>query len=295
MKRFRRNLGVGPLSHVVSRPLTIGTRPAVVEHRVESARWTLPPLTITVLSDFHTCRPWTPLSAVCRIVDQANAIGSDLILLGGDFLRDRKMPGITEPADRTLAVLRGLRARLGVAAVLGNHDWKDCPVAKRSDFKRNSVADAFAGSGMALLRNDALQVGHGAGFWLVGFDSQRPRHDPRLGGFHHPARAFRDVPEGAPAILLAHEPDWFAEGDGRAFLQISGHTHGGQANLLGWRPMTPSVHGPRYSWGHVRDGDRHLIVSGGIGYSGLPLRIFQPPEITVVTVSGAQAGQTPDR
>ena len=99
-------------------------------------------------------------------------------------------------------------------------------------------------------------------------------------GFGTALSAFRQA--AAPAILLAHEPDYFACADARAFLQISGHTHGGQANLAGWRPMTPSAHGGRYAWGHVREGGRHLIVSGGIGYSGLPLRFMQPPEITLV-------------
>jgi predicted MPP superfamily phosphohydrolase len=48
--------------------------------------------------------------------------------------------------------------------------------------------------------------------------------------------------------------------------------------------MTPSAHGGRYAWGHIREGGRHLIVSGGIGYSGVPLRLMQPPEITLVTL-----------
>ena len=51
--------------------------------------------------------------------------------------------------------------------------------------------------------------------------------------------------------------------------------------------MTPSAYGSRYAWGHLRDGRRHLIVSGGVGYSGLPLRLFQPPEIVVVTIRRA--------
>ncbi|MFN0114283.1 MAG: metallophosphoesterase [Paracoccaceae bacterium] len=264
----------------------MSSRPGLVTYRVESPEWRLPDLTIAVLSDFHTCLPWTPVAAIRRVVDMANATGADLILLGGDFLKDGKMPGLAVPAASTVRALEGLSAPLGVFAVLGNHDWKDCRTARATGYARNSVAEAFGGSALRLLRNEAVRVGHGAGFWLVGFDSQRPHHDPRLGGFHDPEAAFREVPEGAPAILLAHEPDWFGAGDRRAFLQISGHTHGGQANLFGWRPLTPSAHGPRYAWGHVREGGRQLIVSGGIGYSGLPLRILQPPEITVVTVTG---------
>jgi predicted MPP superfamily phosphohydrolase len=50
--------------------------------------------------------------------------------------------------------------------------------------------------------------------------------------------------------------------------------------------MTPSDFGGRYAHGHFQDGDRHLVVSGGIGFSGAPLRIAAPPEITLITLSG---------
>ena len=262
------------------------SRPGLVRHRVAHAGWGLPELRIAVLSDLHVCRPWTPLGTVAHIVRLVNSLAADLILVPGDFIADRNLPAAGEPAEAIVRVLSELSAPLGVAAVLGNHDWWDCRLSHSTKFKRNSVAEALAGSPIRLLTNEAMAIGHGAGFWLVGIDSQMGRQPMKKRGFHDPEAAFREEPKGAPAILMAHEPDYFAAGDDRAFLQISGHTHGGQANLAGWRPMTPSAHGSRYAWGHIREGDRHLIVSGGIGYSGLPLRLFQPPEITLVTVTG---------
>lgn len=268
----------------VVRPLTMFSHPRIVRHEIADPRWTLPDLTIAILADLHVCRPWTPLSAVARIVAATNALRPDLILLPGDFIADRNMPAIGVPAADVVAALAPLCAPLGVAAVLGNHDWWDCRLSRRTDFARNSVAEALAASAIRLLPNAAVRLDHGAGFWLVGIDSQRALSRWGHPGLHDPGRAFASVPEGAPAILMAHEPDYFAEGDARAFLQISGHTHGGQANLAGWRPLTPSRFRSRYGWGHVREGGRHLIVSGGIGYSGIPLRVFQPPEITLVSL-----------
>ncbi len=264
------------------RPLTMFSRPRIVRHQIADPRWTLPDLTIAVLADLHVCRPWTPLSAVARIVAATNALRPDLILLPGDFIADRNLPALSVPAAEIIAALAPLSAPLGVAAVLGNHDWWDCRLSRRTGFARNSVAEALEASAVRLLPNAAVRLDHGAGFWLVGIDSQRALRRRGHSGLHDPGRAFAPVPEGAPAILMAHEPDYFAEGDGRAFLQISGHTHGGQINLAGWRPLTPSRFRSRYGWGHVREGGRHLIVSGGIGYSGVPLRLFQPPEITLV-------------
>lgn len=265
-------------------PLTMFSRPRLVRHEIRDSRWDLPDLTIALLSDLHVCVPWTPLSALERIVKATNRLGADLILLPGDFIADRNLPARRVAAAEIVAVLGALRAPLGVAAVLGNHDWWDCRLSQRTGFRRNSVAEAFETSAITLLSNRAIRIAHGTGFWLVGLDSQRALRRRGHQGLHDPEAAFADTGADAPVVLMAHEPDYFAEGDGRAFLQISGHTHGGQVNLAGWRPLTPSSYGSRYGWGHVEEGGRHLIVSGGIGYSGLPLRLFQAPEITLVTL-----------
>lgn len=265
------------------------SRPGVVRHTVVDASWTLPDLRIAVMSDLHVCRPWTPLEMISRIVRMVNGLKPDLILLPGDFIADRNLPAGGVAAKDIIGVLEPLRAPLGVAAVQGNHDWKDCTLSRRSAFRENSVRDAFQGSPIRLLTNEAMRVAHGTGFWLVGTDSQMARAGLGLRGFDDAAAAFAQVTDDAPAVLMAHEPDCFAHEGRRAFLQISGHTHGGQANLAGWRPLTPSLHGTRYAYGHIREGGRHLVVSGGIGFSGVPLRVFQPPEITLVTVTGPSA------
>ena len=269
------------------RPATIGARPRLVRHEVADARWGLPDLTIAILADPHVAGPWVTLTALERIVAAVNLLRADMVLLPGDFLAARQLPGRAASAHEIAEVLKPLAAPLGVWAAMGNHDWRDCPLSRQTGFQRNSVIEAFAGADIRMPRNERVEIAHGGGtFHLVTFDSQRPvAHRPRE-GFHRPEIAFEGLPKGAPAILMAHEPDYFAEGDPRAFLQISGHTHGGQMNLWGWRPVTPSLYGSRYGWGHIREGGRHLIVSGGIGYSGLPLRLFQPPEITLVTVRG---------
>ncbi|WP_284166104.1 metallophosphoesterase [Frigidibacter sp. SD6-1] len=270
------------------RPITIGARPRLVRHHVADARWTLAPLSIAVVADPHVCAPWVTVPALERIVAQVNGLGADLVLLAGDFIAARQLPGRRIAAADFMAALAALRAPLGRFAVMGNHDWRDCALSRATRFQRNSVIEALAAHDIPLLRNESVALPHGDGrFRLVGLDSQRPLARNPQPGFHRPEEAFENVEPDLPAILLAHEPDYFAEGDARAFLQISGHTHGGQANLFGWRPMTPSRYGGRYGWGHVRESGRHLIVSGGIGYSGLPLRLFQPPEITLITVSGS--------
>lgn len=48
--------------------------------------------------------------------------------------------------------------------------------------------------------------------------------------------------------------------------------------------LSPAA-GRRCARGNVTEVGRHLIASGGIGCSGLPLRQFRPPEITEVTIT----------
>ena len=70
-------------------------------------------------------------------------------------------------------------------------------------------------------------------------------------------------------------------------LTLSGHTHGGQITLAGFAPIVPSRYGRRYRYGHIVEDGRHLIVSGGLGCSGLPMRIGVPPEIVLVELGGS--------
>lgn len=88
-----------------------------------------------------------------------------------------------------------------------------------------------------------------------------------------------------PVILMAHEPDIFVEVPERIALTVSGHTHGGQVRFGPWAPVVNSRYGGRFAWGHVNEGGRDLVVSGGLGCSGLPIRFGSPPEITVVDLA----------
>ncbi|NOB92560.1 metallophosphoesterase [Roseobacter sp. HKCCD5914] len=278
---FQERSGRGPI-------FSIGCRPILTRHNVETSRWTGPPLRIALISDLHICWPWVTPDALARVVAGVNALEPDLILLPGDFLIGRKLPSLPTDAETIAQTLAALAAPLGVFASLGNHDWKDCRQARRNDYAHGSVTPALEAAGIPVLSNQAVQIrSRSEAFWLVGFDSQQghgsthrphPRHDPD--------RAFDAVPEGASVVLMAHEPDYFMEDDPRVALQVSGHTHAGQMNLFGWRPLTPSRYGGRLAYGAHARGDGRLIVSAGLGYSGAPLRIGAPPEVTLVYLSG---------
>lgn len=192
-------------------------------------------------------------------------------------------------------VLAGLKAPLGVHAILGNHDYWDDHIVQRDGRGVPTARRALEAVGIPVYENDVVRLSkNGQPFWLAGLGDQlaywpaRRHHRVSRIGIDDLGATLAEVTDDAPVILLAHEPDIAMRVPPRVALQLSGHTHGGQVRLLGWSPIVPSRYGNRLAYGHVRTAC-DVIVSGGLGCSIMPVRIGVPPEIVQVTVSAAPA------
>jgi uncharacterized protein len=254
-------------------------------------------LRLIVLADLHICEPWMGLDRVCRIVEHTNALEPDCVLLLGDYVAGRGMARFSEPiAHKVWAKALGqLAAPLGVHAVLGNHDWWDDIEVQRRGRGLPRAGIALQDAGIAVYENDCVQLKKDdAAFWLAGLGDQQAFRT-KLGVQH--VRTFGDVgvddltgtlakvADAGPVILLAHEPDIFPQVPDRVALTLAGHTHGGQVRLMGFAPYVPSRYGDRYVYGHIVEHGRNLVVSGGLGCSGLPIRFGSPPEIVVIELA----------
>jgi hypothetical protein len=270
-------------------------------------------LRLAILADLHACDPWMPLARVERIVARTNALAPDATLLLGDYIVGTRLGRLGSPVpyeDWTRA-LAGLAAPLGVHAVLGNHDWWDDAQAQRTLRGPCRAHLALEKAGIPVYENDAMRLSKdGQPLWIAGLGDQwafwpkhrgkgmRPSQVREPMGVDDLAGTLAKVTDNAPVILMAHEPDIFPAVPARVSLTISGHTHGGQVRILGFSPIIPSRYGRRFDYGHIveRDGqgegarDKHLIVSAGLGVSGLPVRFGMPPEIVVVEI-GSEGGQ----
>lgn len=244
-------------------------------------------LRLAVLSDLHIGGPHMPVSRLPGIVQATNALDPDLTLLLGDFVASRRRHDDDPAMSEWAGELARLRSRQGSFAILGNHDWwHDAPaLARRSG--PTEVGRALETAGITLLENRALRLETGAGpVWLAGLGDQIAfqvlRQGPPYGIDNLPATLAQIADDGAPVIMMAHEPDAFARMPARVGLTLSGHTHGGQVRLFGWSPVVPSRYGNRYAYGHVREDGRDLVVHGGMGTSKLPIRLGVPPEIVLI-------------
>lgn len=242
-------------------------------------------LRLVLLSDPHLIEPHMPLSRWQRIIAAANELEGDLILLLGDYVSGHMFRTGTVLVTAVAKAAAALKAPLGMFSINGNHDWWDDLTVQRTRVGPPLAERAMADNGIPTLSNRAVRLGKdGSPFWLSGTDSMLAI---KLGRRRFESRADLDaalqqVTDEAPVIHLAHEPDLFTTIPERVSLTLSGHTHGGQVRLFGWSPVTPSQYGNRFAYGHIIEDGRHLVVSGGLGCSIMPVRFGMPPEITVI-------------
>ena len=244
-----------------------------------------PRLTIAALADFHCNRPFMTVDHVAALVAQTNALSPDLILMLGDYA-GHVLLGRELAPDAVAHALAGLEAPLGVHAVFGNHDWYSDPGAK-ADKAPTVWHKAFEAAGIATYSNTAMTLATDPPITLAGLESQRALHEPKQPiprGFDDWPALASTLDSAAFTLLMAHEPDIFPDLPNWVDLTLSGHTHGGQIAPFGIPLVVPSRYGRRYAYGHKREGDKQLIVSGGLGCSSLPIRIGRPPEIVVVEI-----------
>lgn len=279
----------------------------VTSYKLTPPNWTLGlELRLAVLADLHVCEPWMSIERLEGIVEQTNSLGADAILLLGDYVvghgLSRYSARVSNGAWAT--VLAKLKAPLGVHSVLGNHDWWEARDVQDRRAGPTPAGLALQAVGIPVYENSAVRLEKdGRAFWLAGLGDQwafwpldseydefvrggRMAYD----GINDLPRTLRDVTDDAPVILMAHEPDIFPQVPARVSLTLSGHTHGGQVRIFGYAPVVPSRYGSRYVYGHIVEENRHLIVSGGLGCSSLPIRFGSPPEIVVLELGGQDGG-----
>jgi predicted MPP superfamily phosphohydrolase len=224
-------------------------------------------LRLVLISDIHVAGPDMPPERLVRIVGRINALRPDAVLIAGDLVSDKTVATRTYSLDEAVAPLRGLRARLGVFAVLGNHDhWRDGDAARR----------ALRRAGIAVLGNRAVQAGPLA---IGGIDDAYTRHHDL------PAAVAAMRKLGGVPVLISHSPDPLAQLPPDVPLMVAGHTHCGQIRLpLAGALVTMSEHGDRYACGVVRERGRTLVVSAGLGTSILPFRLGAVPDVWEITL-----------
>jgi len=241
------------------------------------------------MSDFHYDGLRLSEEMLAAAIAVSNQAQPDLVLLTGDYVTTSP-----KPIHSLVLRLKHLQSRIGVYAILGNHDIQ----YKHS---KGEITDALNSIGVQVLWNE-IAYPLGREFPLVGLADQR---SPEF----NPAQVMNQLDPATPRIVLSHNPDtaeilraW------RVDLQLSGHTHGGQIVIPGMGPaavyykkivrIIPTKIRRRipflrrdysvmrhWEWaqGLHLVGNNQLYVNRGLG-TYKPGRLFCPPEVTIITL-----------
>lgn len=211
-------------------------------------------------------------------VDSVNALHPDMVVFTGD-LQNRRPNELYEH----IPTLRGIKAKDGIYAVMGNHDYpmyvRDVtPEQKRAYL--NETMSIIRSLGWHLLVNDNAVIRRcNDSIVIAGMDNDgNGRKFPQRGDV---GKTLRGVGDKAFIVMLEHDPSAWRRKilpHTNAQLTLSGHTHAMQFEVMGWSPASLLYD----EWGGMySEGDRSIYVSTGMG-ALIPFRFGVPGEVVEV-------------
>jgi hypothetical protein len=209
---------------------------------------------------------------VGRIAGLVEDIEYDLCILGGDYSFDHHEE--SEIACCRMRELAGVLVRKGrVLGVLGNHD-------------RYRMGQVLSDCGVEMLVNENACVERDGGrIYVAGVDDCHyyESADMGLAGEGIEGESFR--------IMVSHSPETYKQAaEGGYSLFLAGHTHGGQVCLPGgFAVVTCASVDRRMIRGKWQCDGMAGYTSRGAGASGVAVRFFSKPEITVITLKKKRA------
>ena len=214
-----------------------------------------------------------------RAVDSINALQPDVIVFTGDL--QNLQP---DELRQHMAVLRQLRAKDGVYSILGNHDYPtylDCDEATKASLVQQTIQLERKLGWRLLLNEHSIVRRDSDSIIIAGMENWGSvKRMPRKGDVQKTLAGLGQHPF---ILMLQHDPSAWDEKilpECQAQLTLSGHTHGGQFEFLGWSPASLSYK----EWGGwtYKDG-RAMFVSTGLG-ALIPFRLGMPGEIVQITL-----------
>lgn len=234
-------------------------------------------LRIVYVSDIHHGAQLFSEARLTSLIQRINNLNADLVLLGGDYATDK----LTSAAF--FSDLPRISSRYGVYAVAGEVDRY--PMDKKNE-SVSRLRNAMSTAGITLLSNEVASVRIGTSdIYLAGIDEVTT-------GLYDIAGVASQVRSQDFVIFLSHNPSIIAEalratdqnGHGNWIdLGLFGHTHGGQIPFLE-RVFDFDGIAWRYESGWLHESRAWLLISRGVGTTGIPIRLFCTPQIHLITI-----------
>lgn len=243
-------------------------------------------INIVMLSDLHDTDLGNDNDSLIKAIDDINP---DFILLAGDMITSYMQPKYN--SDITFSFLDKISRKYEVYYGLGNHEQRYLSEPEKFEGKFDALREYVESIGIKFLMNQHQDI---------------PEYNCRIYGLNIPIEYYRrvvtkelpeeyasdmlgNIDESKVNILLAHNPEQFdILSKWGADIICSGHVHGGIIRIPGLGGLiSPQLKlFPRYDWGIYEKNGTKMLLSRGIGWHTIPIRIFNKAEIVHITLTG---------
>lgn len=246
---------------------------------------------IVQISDIHL-GSWTSKKPLQQAVNMINDLNPDVIVFTGDLVNYA-----TKEAFGFEDILSQLKAKDGIYAILGNHDYGNYVTWPSKEAKRENMIQLlsfFDNIGWNLLNNENEILTKETGkLAIIGVENWGASNRfPKYGDID---KAIKGSEQADVKVLLTHDPSHWTKvilpGNYDIDLALSGHTHGFQFGIetkdIKW---SPAKYMYKYWAGLYEDpkkAGKYIYVNRGLGSIGYPGRIGILPEITVIELRSA--------
>ena len=264
---------------------------------------------IVQLTDIHSIRS---IKQKDKIIDKVKESNPNTIVITGDLIdaeyykeqnNKYKAKEIDFPEQLTVDFVKELTNIANVYWIYGNHE-----MMLLDDPENNVFKVALEEMGVVLLNNEVHEISiEDETIRLVGVqdpatlykdekyakvgENNKDKVKQILDDLFYGEENQSKMSEEKFTILLSHRPEYFKLYQEYPIdLVLSGHTHGGIAKIPGAGGLYAHPQGwfPTYSSGVYKSDVLQMMVGAGIGYSKIPIRIFNPPEIVSIKLNSAE-------
>ena len=220
-------------------------------------------LRIAYLSDLHL-GAFVGEDHVAAVVGKVNSVLPDLVIIAGDLIDDD--PSFLKDATgqyRVAQIISSIKSKYGVIMTLGNHDPN----------RDNGVfCSILCCCGIRLLCDEYIEFPE-----IVVAGRSDAVHKCRK-----PLKEIlTDIPKTKPVLVVDHDPKHIVEAEEHGVdIVLSGHTHAGQ-----FFPATIAAQlavGKHQLYGYHKFGKTHSVITSGVGYFNMPIRICTHNEVVKI-------------
>lgn len=226
-------------------------------------------LNIVLISDLHLGAVHSE-SRLNKIVEKVNSLKPDVICIAGDFF-DTDFGSVQNP-DEAIKTLKKLRSTYGTYACFGNHDGGST---------YNKMEDFLVQANIKLLKDEYTVIDNR--MVLAGRMDSHPIGGYGKDGRKEVSEVLYGIEADMPVVVMDHNPANINEYGKEADVILCGHTHRGQ--LFPGSLITNAIYDVDYGYYRKDKNSPHVVVTSGIGYWGIPMRVGTNCEVVKLSFS----------